>query len=182
MNTLLAGRSVSAIGLILGIASMAFAVGYLQMVEYLEPCPLCILDRAVVIGLIIVFALALIHNPAGVGRKVYATLASLLSLTGIAICARHIWLQNLPADQVPECGAGFWYMLESMPLMGFLDTILNGSGECADIQWQFLGLSIPELTLVLFIVFLLLSLALFFTGGKATRAQTYNRANNEYHN
>ncbi len=166
MNNVFSGRSVSLMGLVLGLASMAFAVGYLQMVEYLDPCNLCILDRAVVIGLCIVFAIALIHNPVNVGRKVYAALATLLSLTGIAICARHIWLQNLPKDQVPDCGAGFWYMLDTMPLAGFLDTILNGSGECADIQWQLFGLSIPELTLILFVTFLLLSVAMFVTTGR----------------
>ena len=165
MTSLLSGRSISTIGLFLGITSMAFAIGYLQMVQGLPPCPLCILDRGVVIGLCAVFLIALIHNPIRLGRKMYATLAALLSLTGIGICARHIWLQNLPKDQVPECGAGFWYMLDTMPALGFLDTILNGSGECADIQWQFLGLSIPELTLILFVVFLLLSLAMFFTPG-----------------
>ncbi len=156
-------RVVSTTGLLLALASMAFAVGYLQLVEYLEPCPLCVLDRAVVIGLGLVFLLALLHNPLKTGRRVYATLAALLSLTGIGICLRHIWLQNLPPDQVPECGAGFWYMLDSMPFAQFLDTILNGSGECADIQWQFLGFSIPEWTLALFVVFLGLSLLLFFS-------------------
>jgi disulfide bond formation protein DsbB len=156
-------RVISTSGLLLAVASMAFAVGYLQMVEYLEPCPLCVLDRAVVIGLGVVFLLALLHNPRKTGRRIYAALATVLSITGIAICWRHIWLQNLPPDQVPECGAGFWYMLDSMPFAQFLDTILNGSGECADIQWQFLGFSIPEWTLVLFVVFLGLSLLLFFS-------------------
>ena len=166
MNNIFSGRTASLMGLVLGIAAMAFAIGYLQMVEYLAPCSLCILDRAVVIGLCIVFALALLHNPVRIGRKIYATLAALLSLTGIGICARHIWLQNQPKGEAPECGAGFWHMLENMPFKSFLDTIFNSTGDCADIQWQFLGLSIPELTLILFVVFLLLSLAMFFTTGR----------------
>lgn len=160
---MLASRTVSAAGLVLAIASMIFAVGYLQMIEYLAPCPLCVLDRMVVIALGAVFLLALIHNPARTGRRIYSALGVIFSLTGIGICLRHIWLQNLPPDQVPECGAGFWYMLDSMPVMQFLDTILNGSGECAEIQWQFLGFSIPEWTLVLFVVFLFVSVALFFS-------------------
>jgi len=166
MNSIFSGRSVSLMGLILGITSMVFAVGYLQMVEYLAPCSLCILDRGVVIGLCFVFTLALLHNPVRVGRKIYASLATLLSLTGIGICARHIWLQHQPKGEAPECGAGFWHMLENMPFKSFLDTIFNSTGECADIQWQFLGLSIPELTLILFVVFLLLSLTMFFTTGR----------------
>ena len=156
-------RVISAGGLLLAVVSMVFAVGYLQMVQYLAPCPLCILDRLVVIGLGVVFLLTLLHNPQRTGRRIYAALAALLSLTGIGICWRHIWLQNLPPDQVPECGAGFSHMLQTMPLMDFLDTILNESGECADIQWQFLGFSIPEWTLVLFVVFLGLSVLLFFS-------------------
>jgi len=166
MNSIFSGRSVSLMGLALGIISMVFAIGYLQMIEYLAPCSLCILDRAVVIGLCIVFALALLHNPVRTGRKIYATLAGILSLTGIGICARHIWLQNQPKGEAPECGAGFWHLFETMPLMSFFDTIFNSTGDCADIQWQFLGLSLPEWTLVLFVVFLLLSLAMFFTTGR----------------
>lgn len=158
-----ASRTVSAAGLLLAVAAMIFAVGYLQIIEYLEPCPLCVLDRVVVISLGVVFLACLLHNPARTGRRIYAGLGTLLSITGIGICLRHIWLQNLPADQVPECGAGFWYMLDSMPLLQFLDTILNGSGECAEIKWQFLGFTIPEWTLVLFVVFLILSVSLFFS-------------------
>ena len=169
---MLTPRKIGSLGLFLAIASMAFAIGYLQIIEYLEPCPLCILDRVVVIGLGLFFLIALIHNPAQTGSRIYGAITTLLSLTGIAICARHIWLQNLPPDQVPECGAGFWYMLDSMPFAKFMDTILNGSGECAEIQWQLFGLSIPELTLGLFIVFLLLSVTLFFSHnpGKYDRA------------
>ena len=128
---------------------------------------MCILDRGVVIALGVVFLIALVHNSAGWGNRVYGTLALLLSATGITICARHIWLQNLPPDKVPDCGAGFWYMFDSvrnnqLPFTRFLDTILNGSGECADIQWQFFGFTLPEVTLGLFVVFALLSLTLFF--------------------
>lgn len=165
MNNFFSGRTISFLGLILGIASLLFAIVYLQMIEYLAPCSLCILDRAVVIGLCIVFTIALIHNPIAAGRKIYASLATLLSLTGIAICARHIWLQQQPKDAVPECGPGFWHMLENMPFKSFLDKIFNSSGDCADIQFQLLGLSLPALTLILFVVFLLLSLAMYFTSG-----------------
>jgi len=159
---MLTTRQISSAGLLLAIVSMLFAVGYLQMIEYLDPCPLCILDRGVVIALGVVFLIALVHNPSNWGHRIYGTLTLLLSATGIAICSRHIWLQNLPPDEVPDCGAGFWYMLDAMPFTRFLDTILNGSGECADIQWQFLGFTLPEVTLGLFVVFALLSIMLIF--------------------
>ena len=168
MNKLFSGRTASAIGLLLSITSMVFAVGYLQMIEYLAPCSLCIFDRAVVIGLGVVFTIALIHNPIRIGRKIYATLAILLSLTGIGICARHLWLQSLPAGDAPGCGAGLSYMIETMPFKDVLNTVFNSTGSCSDIQFKFLGLSLPALTLILFVVFLLLSLVMFFTAGRAT--------------
>jgi disulfide bond formation protein DsbB len=146
---------------------MVFAVGYLQSILYLEPCPLCILDRVVVISLGAVFLLCLLQNPGRVGTTFYSGLGAALSLTGIGICLRHIWLQNLPADQAPACGAGFWYMMESMPVMQFMDTLFNGTGDCSDIKWQFLGLSIPELTLILFVAFLALSAGLFLSRDNA---------------
>ena len=166
MNNFFSGRTIGLMGLILGIGSMAFAVGYLQMIEYLAPCSLCILDRAVVIGLCLTFLLTLIHNPIAIGRKIYASIAVLLSLTGIGICARHLWLQNQPPNSAPECGPGFWQNLKDMPFKSFLDKIFNSTGDCADIQFQLLGFSLPAWTLVLFVIFLLLSLAMFFTSGR----------------
>jgi len=163
MNSLFSGYRVSTIGLLLGLSSMVFAVGYLQTHLGLMPCNLCVLDRGVVISLCAVFALALIYQPTETGRKVYAVVAALLSATGIAISARHLWLQNLPAEEAVNCGPGFWYMLDTMPFAGFLDKIFNSTGECSDIQGTFLGLSIPGWTLVLFVVFLILSLIMFFT-------------------
>ena len=161
-------RKISAAGFLLTVVSMVFAVGYLQIIKQLEPCPLCILDRGIVIALGIVFLIALVHNSSGWGNRAYGTLALLLSATGVAVFARHIWLQNLPPDQAPDCGAGFWYMLDALPMTQFLDTILNGSGECADIQWQFSGFTLPEVTLGLFVVFALLALALISAGTQKT--------------
>lgn len=171
MNNAFSGRSISVIGLLLGISAMVFAVGYLQMIEYLPPCNLCILDRVVVISLCVVFLIALIHNPIDIGRKIYAALAAILSLIGIGICARHIWLQNQVTDSIPECGAGFSHLLKTMPFADFLATIFNGSGSCADIKWQLFGLSIPELTLILFVTFLLLSVIMFVTTGRINHRQ-----------
>ncbi|MEL7298332.1 MAG: disulfide bond formation protein B, partial [Pseudomonadota bacterium] len=62
---------------------------------------------------------------------------------GVAIASRHVWLQNLPADQVPSCGAGLEFMMETLPLLTVVREVLTASGECANISWEFLGLSMP---------------------------------------
>ncbi len=150
-------RSFAFIGLALCIASMLFAVLYLERTLYLDPCPLCVLDRVVIIALGVVFLIALLHGPRTVFSKVYGVICILLSAIGIGLASRHIWLQNLPKDQVPECGPDLYYMLDTLPLFDVLRETLTGSGSCADISWTFLDLTIPEQTLILFVILLVLS-------------------------
>ena len=136
---------------------MLFAVLYLEGVLYLDPCPLCILDRVVIIGLGVLFLIALIHGPRTIFTKVYGVLCIILSAIGIGLASRHIWLQNLPKDQVPECGPDLYFMLDTLPLFETLEKTLTGSGSCADVSWEFAGLTIPEQTLILFVLLLVLS-------------------------
>src|SRR3546814_4854262 len=77
------------------------------------------------------------------GRRVYGVLALVPALAGIAIAARHVWLTHLPADQVPACGPPLSFMMEVNPLTDVIRQVLTGSGECATVDWTFLGLSMP---------------------------------------
>ena len=114
-----------------------------------------------VIGLGSVFLLAAIHNPYPLGRRIYAGLLGLIALIGLAIAGRHVWIQNLPPDQVPACGPGLDYMLEVFPLTEALTMVFQGSGECAEVLWSFLGLTIPGWMLVVFSAYLIAAIALF---------------------
>ena len=69
---------------------------------------------------------------------------------GFASAARQVWLQHLPADKVPQCGPDLFYMLENFPLSRTLQTLVAGTGECAKVDWTFLGLSIAEWSLAWF--------------------------------
>jgi protein dithiol:quinone oxidoreductase len=60
-------------------------------------------------------------------------------------------LQSLPPEEVPLCGPGLDYMLEILPLAEVIREVLSGSGECAEIDWTLLGLSMPWWTLLLFL-------------------------------
>ncbi len=126
---------------------MAYAL-YAQYQLLLEPCPLCVFQRMSVIGMGIFFLIAGIHNSPGSSSRVYAALIGLISAAGAVVAGRHVWLQHLPADEVPTCGPGFNYIMDSFPLAEALSMIFKGSGECADIDWVFLGLSMPAWTLV----------------------------------
>jgi disulfide bond formation protein DsbB len=125
---------------------------YLQYYEYQDPCPLCLLQRVVYIALMVVFLLGALHGPRRTGAVVYSTLLVLVSLIGAGIAGRHVWLQHLPKDKVPECGPGLGYILDRFPLINALEKIFRGSGECAEAGWRLMGLSIAEWSLVWFLL------------------------------
>jgi disulfide bond formation protein DsbB len=156
--TLPSNRIVNALGVIGALSSIAFAYFYLQLHLGLDACPLCLIDRGIIIAIGSCFLMAAIHNPAKIGQRIYAAAALLFSGFGIAVCLRHLWLQSLPKDQVPECSPGLEYMLDTFPIGETIRTIFNSAGECAEIQWSFLGLSIPAQTLLVFMGFAVLSL------------------------
>jgi disulfide bond formation protein DsbB len=136
--------------------------GYFQFVEGLEPCPLCILQRVAVLAAGVIFLLGALHHPINAGRRVYGFLIVVATGVGAAISGRHVWLQNLPADQVPTCGPGLNFIIDNFPLAQAFEMVMRGSGECAEVLWTFLGLSIPAWTLVAFIVMLLAGLKALF--------------------
>jgi protein dithiol:quinone oxidoreductase len=114
----------------------------------LEPCPLCILQRIMVITAGIIALIAAIHHPGETGIKIYGGLVIASAATGGGVSGRQLWLQSLPADEVPACGASLEYMLDVFPLTEVLSMVLSGDGTCAEILWTFLGISIPGWTLV----------------------------------
>jgi len=142
----------------LACVSMLLTAAYFQMVEALEPCPLCISQRIAILILGLIFLAASVHNSTTKARYYYAITAAIAALLGSFISARHVWLQNLPADEVPECSPGLNYIFENFPLTETLKLMLNGTGECAEVLWSFLGLSIPAWTFVAFIVLCAFSL------------------------
>lgn len=93
---------------------------------------------------------AALHGPGRAGQIVYALLGLLFALGGAGVAARHVWLQHLPPDQVPACGPDLFFMLENFPLGRTLQKLFAGSGQCAEVKWRFLGLSIPEWSLACF--------------------------------
>jgi len=138
---------------------MAWAL-WLQYGLELEPCPLCVFQRIAVITTGVVFLIAAFHNPGRVGAMFYAALTVIVSGTGAALAAWHVWIQAQPKGAVPVCGMGLNYMLETMPLTDVIGKVLKGSGECAEQGWLFMGLAIPSWTFVFFIAMIAAAIAL----------------------
>lgn len=129
---------------------------YLQYGLALEPCPLCVTQRVLFIAVAVMFLACFVHGPGKVGTLFYATFGLVFSGLGLATASRQLWLQNLPDDQVPACGPSLEYMLEAFPLTETLSVMIRGSGNCAEVQWDFLGLTIPGWSAVAFAGFSLL--------------------------
>ncbi len=124
---------------------------YFQFVDGLSPCPLCISQRIAVVLTGLILAAGFIHNPGQRGVRVYRWVAGLSALAGASISARHVWIQHLPADEVPACGPGLAYMFEYFPLGETLKAMVNGTGDCAKVDWTLLGLSMPAWVLMAFL-------------------------------
>ena len=134
---------------ITAVLAMLFARIYLEDILGLAPCPLCMTQRIFVVLWGGIALLAALHNPARWGQKVYASLCALAAVGGGAIAVRHVWLQHLPPEEVPACGPSLEYMLETLPFSETLNLVLMGDGNCAETMWTFLGLTIPEQTLIM---------------------------------
>jgi disulfide bond formation protein DsbB len=156
--------SARAIFVLMAVASaglMAFAL-YLQHVLGEHPCPLCITQRLFVIAIGVIALLAALHNPLQTGRRIWAGLALLMALAGGAVAGRHVWIQHMPADQVPACGPDLAYMFQAFPFQQAVKLLFMGDGNCAEVGWTLLGFSIPEWTLLAFAGFAVAALVQVF--------------------
>ena len=141
-------------GFAAGAAVCAALLGfgyYLQYFRGLDPCPLCYVQRGffyLVLGTCVVAA---IHDPRRGGALGYGILAALFASGGAAAASRQVWLQHLPADKVPQCGPDLFFMMKNFPLSETLTKLVVGTGDCAKVDWTFLGLSIAGWSLICFV-------------------------------
>lgn len=168
MKALLSYRGLNFLGFVGCAGGLLMAILFFQETLGLEPCPMCVFQRVAMLAAGLVFLVAALHGPKAGGRWVYSGLATLAAAVGAGIAWRHVWLQGLPEDQRPACGPTLDYLMDMMPLQDVVTTILKGDGNCAKIDWTFLGQSLPFWTMVVF--FALIAWALL-TPALASRLQ-----------
>ena len=164
-------RVLSLAGFLACVGGMAFAL-FLEHVKGYEPCPMCIFQRVAMIAAGLLFLSGAVFGPQAWGRWLNSGGAALASGVGAAIAARHVWLQGLPEDQRPACGPTLDYLMDFMPLTEVVSTILKGDGNCAIIDAQWLGISLPGWTLVAFVGLLLLALLTPLLAGPKSTMET----------
>ena len=139
------------------VALLAFGL-YLQHVVGLEPCPMCIVQRYVLVLVAIVSGLTVI-TPKSRLLIAGSSLLVLLSGFGAFVAARQSFLQWYPPE-IASCGRDFYGMIETFPLQRAIPMIFKGSGDCAKVDWTFLGGSIANWSFVCFVVIGLVALTL----------------------
>ena len=154
-----ASRKIFLLIFIVCVALTAIAL-YMEHVMALQPCYLCITQRVFVLLVAALALLGAVHNPAPPGAKVYAGLVAAAALGGSFFSGKQLWLQSLPEDQVPACGPPADYLFEVLDFSEALSMLLQGDGNCAEVQWTLLGISIPGWTLLGFLLLIVLAIAL----------------------
>ena len=145
-----------------GIGMLIFGL-YLQHVVGLNPCPMCIVQRYALIGVVLFGAIG--WRLRGWGLTVSALLLALMAGFGAFTAARQSWLQWYPPEIV-TCGRDFYGMVENFPINRAIPMIFKGSGDCTKVDWTFLGGSIANWSFVGFVVFALMGLLIAFQAFK----------------
>jgi len=152
-------RQIMAVVCLGSIALLAFGL-YLQHGVGLEPCPMCIVQRYALLGVVLVAALGAAVATAWAQSTAAAVLV-LLAGFGAFVAARQSWLQWYPPETV-SCGRDFYGMIESFPLQRAIPMIFKGSGDCSRVDWAFLGGSIANWSFLYFTAVGLIALALLW--------------------
>ena len=149
LKNVLSGKSGYILGGIGCFATVALAL-VIQTKYNLEPCPLCITQRMFFMGLGVLFLIGAFIKPASMLQKTFTVLQVATALGGAGWAIRHWYLQAHKGEIIADCGVGFDYMFENFPLKKMFTLIFKGTGDCAAIDWTFLGLTLPQLALITF--------------------------------
>jgi disulfide bond formation protein DsbB len=129
-------------------AALSFAF-YAQYGLNLVPCHLCVFQRVTMAAMGAAFVLAALFSRSGLRGVLFAALIGVTGLATIATAGRHVWIQMQPEGSVPACGADLDFMLDIFPLTEVILKVFQAGGECAKVDWSFLGLSMPAWVLLL---------------------------------
>lgn len=148
----------------------------MQYVYLMEPCPLCVVQRLIFILIGLAFICKVIFFRITTAMLYLSITSVIFSLSGVGVAGRHVWLQHFPSDNLPGCLPSFSYLIESLPIGSAVIKILNGSADCTKVQWTFLGLSIPEQTLVIFCLYSVFCALIAFSAAAQLRQRRSSAA------
>ncbi|MGH8762743.1 MAG: disulfide bond formation protein B [Nitrosospira sp.] len=136
----------------LGCTSLVSYALYLQFVENLLPCPLCVVQRMAYWAIGLIALLAFFHSPGETGRRIYGGMISIFAFTGAMVALRQAWLVRYP--DAFECGISpEEKFLNALPLARWWPAMFEANGDCADAAWKFVSLNLPDWSAIFFLGF-----------------------------
>lgn len=157
MNNTFSIRLTYFIGLLLIIFLLGLAT-YLEVYEGINPCPLCVMQRIVLIALGVIFFFAMLIKSNNFLHYFLGICSFIISLSGVLLSGRQVWLQHIPSHGMGECGISLQYLFKIFTFTEALQHLWKGGIECSQHDWEFLHLSLAEWSLLWFVVFFMLAL------------------------
>ena len=148
-------------------ASIIGSVVYLQRAFGLSPCVLCWFQRWAFVVCGALGLMATFQAPGKRGSRWYSSLILLTALAGSAIAGVQVWLQTATADELIPAISEFEHLLDFLSLHHLIDRLRSDATFCAEITWSFLGISLPEWSLLAFVGVVIVAFYALF------RAATY---------
>jgi disulfide bond formation protein DsbB len=142
-------------GYFLGFIAILFLMGFAYFLQHqgLIPCPLCILQRIMMISLCILFFIGMIRSFKKTGNIILGSMALILSLMGMLLAGRQSWLQYMPPQESGGCGVSLEYLLSILPVSDVAKMVWQGGTECSELGRVFWGMSLAEWSLMAFGIF-----------------------------
>ncbi|GFM88232.1 disulfide bond formation protein B [Pseudomonas cichorii] len=137
---------------------------YLQRAFGLLPCILCLLQRTIIVACGLLCLVAAVHCPQETGWRRYCLALLLLSLTGVLVAGVQIWLQTASAEELGSIIGRHEYVINALSLEGVGERLRNDTYLCAEINWSLFGITLPEWSLLAFVILSLLALYPIFSG------------------
>ncbi|NBI43676.1 disulfide bond formation protein DsbB [[Haemophilus] felis] len=142
---------------------------YFQHEMNLEPCVMCIYERTALFGIMFASLIGLLYPKSTFLRLLGLIIALGCAIKGFEVALTHLDLQLNPAPWkqcplVPEFPT-------TLPLDKWIPFIFKPSAPCGLEQWQFLGLSMVQWILIIFVVYILLLALLLMSQFKRSKPQ-----------
>lgn len=141
--------------LFLSALALELTALYFQYGMGLEPCIMCIYQRAAVLGVLFSALLVFVINNT-LSRAVGFIGWGVSAIWGLIIAIEHVDIQTAanPFFVTCEIVPNF-----PVPLHEWIPSFFAATGDCGDIDWQFLSMSMPQWMIVIFAAYSLAFIA-----------------------
>ena len=137
--------------LFVSVLSLEMAALYFQHVMDLRPCIMCIYQRTALFGVMFAAIPAMLVNNV-ITRLVGYVGWGISAVWGLLIAIEHVDIQTAANPFFATCE--FEPNFPSWaPLHEWLPTIFGATGDCGDINWSFMDISMPQWMIVIFAIY-----------------------------